>query len=63
MDEVPPDVARPVHGLAAEQHQPGVALRQDGDPVAGPEDQEPAGTEDVAGDVDLARDDVDRPSV
>src|SRR5262249_41229761 len=58
-DEVPPDVARPVHRCAAEQHEARIADRGDRDAIAGAEQQQPAWREPVAGDVDLARDEID----
>src|SRR3954463_1102741 len=39
-DEVPPEMTRPVHRLAAEHHEPGRLRRANADPVAGAEDQQ-----------------------
>ena len=49
-DEVPPEVARAIHGLAADQQEAGLASRLDGQAVAGAEDEHPAGLEGLAGD-------------
>src|SRR5215471_18064733 len=40
-DEIPPDVARPLQGGAAEEHEPRAPQCAHGDPVAGTEDQKP----------------------
>ena len=42
-DEVPPDVARAVHGGAADEHDARVARRRHRDGVAGPQDQQLTG--------------------
>src|SRR5262249_60839954 len=44
-DEVPPDVARPVHGRAAEEHEPRIAYRRQRDAVAGTKHEQAAGRE------------------
>src|SRR4030088_852710 len=53
-DEVPPDVARAIHGGPADHRQPRRRERRYGDPVAGLEDEEAAGFEAVARNIDLA---------
>jgi hypothetical protein len=52
-------VARPVHGITAKQHQTCIGQRQNRNPVARTEDQQPPCPEAVAGNVDLARHDID----
>jgi hypothetical protein len=47
-DEVPPDVARAIHGGPADHRQPRRRERRDGDAVAGLEDEEAAGFEAVS---------------
>src|SRR5882762_11075407 len=59
-DEVPPDVAWAVHGGPANHRQPRRRECRYGDAVAGLEDEEAAGLEAVARDVDLARHQIDR---
>src|SRR5208282_927725 len=60
-DEIPPDVARALECRAAEEHQPRRPRRRHRDAVAGTKYQELRRCEFVAGDVDLALGDVDRP--
>src|SRR3954454_19019584 len=57
--EVPPDMARPVHRIAPEQHEAGWLDRAHGDPVAGPEHEKLARPEAVARDLDQPRDRVE----
>ncbi len=57
-DEIPPDVARAVHGLAAEEEKPARRQRGDRDLIAGAENQKPAAFEAVAGDLDGALRDI-----
>src|SRR5262249_57179051 len=59
-DEVPPDVAWSVHGRAAQQHEPRIAYRRQRDAVARTKHEQAAGREPIAGDIDLARNQIDR---
>src|SRR5712691_1195598 len=59
-DEVPPDMARAVRRGAAEDNDARVAQRRDGDAVARLEDKQSPFGETVAGNLDLARHDIDR---
>src|SRR6185312_4681171 len=55
-DEIPPDMARPIHGRAAEQHEPGTLSGGQDDVDAGTEDQQLAGRMRLAGELDRALD-------
>ena len=57
--EVPPDMARPIHGIAAQKYEAGRLDRAHRDPVAGPEHQKLARPEAVACDLDHAKDRVE----
>src|ERR1700692_557451 len=59
-DEIPPDVARALQGVAAEKHHPGWSCRLDRDAVAGAEDQQPRSFKATAGYLDFAVDHIDR---
>src|SRR5580658_1416348 len=52
-DEVPPDVARTIHGGAADHRDPRGHRRRHGDAVAWLENEQAAGFEPVGGDFDL----------
>ena len=58
--EIPPDVARAVHRCAAEQHEMGVGEGGYDDRVSGPQDEQLAGAEPIAGDFNLACDQINR---
>ena len=57
-DEIPPDVARPIHGGAADHDDMRVTRRRHVDAVTGFEHQEPFRAVTVAGNLDLAGDDI-----
>src|SRR6185312_15016054 len=54
--EIPPDMARAVHGCAAEQHEPGAFGGPQNDIDAGTEDQQLTGGMRLAGEIDRALD-------
>src|ERR1700738_1799309 len=59
-DEIPPDVTGPLQRVAAEKHHPRRFCRFDGDAVARPKDQQTWPLMAVAGNFNLAIDQVDR---
>src|SRR5947208_2585694 len=59
-DEIPPDMARSLQRVAAEEHHPHRFHRLHRDAVAGPEDQKPWRLVALARDFDLAVDQIDR---
>ena len=58
-DEIPPDVARALQGVAAQKHHPRGFERLHRDAVARTEDQQPRPLVALVRDLDLAIDDVD----
>src|SRR4051794_20614245 len=58
--KIPPDMARALQRVAAEEHHPRRGVRLDGNSVAGPEDQEPRPLVAFMRDLDLAVDHIDR---
>src|SRR5258707_13460642 len=59
-DEIPPDVARALQRVAAEEHHPRRLDRLHRDAVAGPEDQEARRLIALVRDLDFALDHLDR---
>src|SRR5215471_14328272 len=59
-NEIPPDMARPIHRRAAEDDEMGVGRGGNRHGVARLEDQKAAGLEFVAGDIEYTVDHIDR---
>src|SRR6185437_7956213 len=57
-DKIPPDMAQAFQRIAAEEHHPGRPRGLHGDAVAWPEDQELRRLVAIAGDLDLAVDEI-----
>ena len=51
-DEIPPDMARPIHALPAQKQQARGDGRMEGHLFPGPEDQQPAGLDSMSPDLD-----------